>query len=448
MLTIALDSGVGCDSARGATLVEGSGTTRERMLDAGIALWSTEPPAELFAGLSVARIAREAGVTRTTFYAYWSSTEEYLHDLAGHLLRADRGTDPRPAGAGIRALADAGTSFSRGFLASADEFIVAMAADPRLRVQLGLSSKLDDPDIADLLRGLTVGTEAIRSERLQTALPAWGRVARSPLEPHHLHAVATSLAEGLAIRHALDPERFPEQIFGLTMLSLLLVATRRIDDERTLDDVLEVVDDWAARKSELRQTRTSPLDLPLSPADTTRLVHFARRLAASEGWLGVSLNRLAAVTEIPEARVLRTFGSKMGLAMAIFLLNVSERYDDVVPGDDAMADLRTLLDINVDELTRAPAHALAMVALIAGDATFARPSSFEFDPHPRTIDAVARVQAAGDLDPSLDTTRLTTLLLRNVLLDSVPGSTTHDLGVIDIVLRGAATTTGGRAPLA
>ena len=428
---------------------DGQATTRERMLDAGIALWSTEPPAELFAGLSVARVAREAGVTRTTFYAYWSSTEEYLLDLADHLLHSDLGTDPSPAGAGVTALVES-ASVAERFLEQADRYIDAMAADARLRVQFGLLSKVDDPEIAAMLRRNNDRTQSIRSEQLESIVPLWGRVARPPLEPHHLHAAATALAEGLAMRHLLEPERFPVRIYGLTMMSLLLVATRRMDDDRHLDDVIGVVNDWVAHGRELRRRTTSPVEQPLSPSDTTELVRVARRISAAEGWLSLSLTNLATVTNIPEARVLRTFGSKMGLAMAIYLLNVSERYDDVVTGDDPLTDLRTLIDINVDELRRAPAFAMAMVGVIAGDATFARPSSFEFDPHPRSIAAVARAQDAGQLDPSLDTVQLTTLILRTVLLDNVPGSRTQGIGSVDIVLRGAgaATESDEGAPLA
>lgn len=49
-------------------------TTRARILQAGLDLWIDTPPAELFGGLNVSRLAKAAGVTRATFYAYWSTT--------------------------------------------------------------------------------------------------------------------------------------------------------------------------------------------------------------------------------------------------------------------------------------------------------------------------------------------------------------------------------------
>lgn len=413
---------------------DGRESTRKRMLDAGISLWTTEPPSELFAGLSVARVARESGVTRSTFYAYWSSTDEYLLDLVDHLLLPDQGIDPVRSGGGIRSLIE-GPAISRRFLDHADTSLRANAADQRMRVRFGLFSKLDDPEIAEMLRRVLDQTQTIRSANLQSVLPVWGRRVRPPLEPHHLHAIMTALLDGLAVRHVLDPERFPVRVFGLAVLSLLLVCTRQVGDERNLEDVLEVVDDWMTASGDIRRRHAAKIDQPLSDAEIDDLVRVARQLAASEGWFGISLTHLASFTNTPEARVQRTFGSKMGLGMAIYLLNISERYDELEPTDDALADLRTVLEINVDELRRSPAHALSMAAIIADGGSYARPDSFAFDPQPRTMAAVRRAQDAGQLDASIDTAQLSTFINRTILLACLPDAP-RDFDVIGAILDG------------
>lgn len=418
---------------------DGRESTRQRILDAGVSLWGEEAPAELFAGLSVARISRMAGVTRTTFYAYWESTEEYLLDLTRHLSVPGLGADPKPAGPAVDALTSAGSELVNRFLEACDRYMMAMVDDPRLRLRLGLQSKMDDPEIADGLRAVVHETEAIRSRIFARQLPTWGRWNRSPLEGHHVHAILTAMAEGLAVRHVLEPERFPVRLYGLAALSLLIMLTARRENDRSLYDVLEVANDWASSATD-RPERVAPNPgTPLSDEDVRRLILEARRLASVSGWEDVSLSGVALLSGMPEARVMEAFGSKAGLAMAIFLFNVSARQEDLVETDDPLADLRSMLAVSVDELRRSPVFSQSMVAILSGTMTFATPSNFAFDPHVGLEAAVGRAQAAGALDPTLDTAELASVLGRTLLLSNLPMTRTFGTHVdaIELVLRGA-----------
>lgn len=420
---------------------EGRESTRQRMLEAGVELWESESPAELFGGLSVASVARAAGVTRTTFYAYWSSTEEYLLDLTRHLADPEWGTDPELPGRGAEALRGEGTRLVERFLEASDIYIERLAADRRLRLRYGLMAKIDDPGIAEGLRTVFNETEKIRSRIFSGAMPAWGRVTRPPIENHHLQAAFSALAEGLAMRHVLEPERFPVRIYGLLGLSLLFITSARAGDgqSRDLYSVIEVANDWTSTAAARRNSTATDIAPPL-PVDAIReLVIQARRVASSEGWLDLTLPGLAAITNTPEARVTRAFGSKFGLGMAMFMLNVSERYDDLDPELGPIETVRAMIEINIDELQRTPAIAQAIVTVMAGGATFGRPATFGFDPHPRFVAALQRAQDAGQIDPDIDCASLGNVIGRAILLSNLPttGGLVAGIDEVELVLRGA-----------
>lgn len=430
-------------------MAEGRETTKQRMLEAGIDLWTEESAAELFAGLSVARVARTAGVTRSTFYAYWSSTDEYLLDLTRHLAGPGWDSYPDNARTGAAALRSVGTKLVDRFLAACDRHMEALIADPRLRVRLGLTAKLDDPEIADCLREVIAQAETTRSETFAQLMPIWGRVPRRPFEAQHISTMFTSMADGFAVRHILEPERYPLEVFGLSSLALLFITTARTKDSRDAYSTLEIANDWA--NAALTDVATTNGDGRLSDEDVRQIVIEARRLASMHSWSNLTFTALATVTNLPEERVTRAFGSKMGLGMALYMLNLSERYEDLRPTDDALADLRTILEINTDELQRSPALTQSMVVLIADGATFVRPSDFSFDTHPTLIAAVRRAQECGALDATPDAEQLATFFSRTILLACTPGpNPMGSADVVEMLLRGAgaAPQSIGGAPLA
>ena len=124
------------------------GSTRERLIQAGFRLWLEEPPAVLFSGFSVSRIAKAAGVTRATFYAYWPTADDYLGDLASELVDG-----AHQLGYDRLVSTTAGTvGMSRGgavgvMLESCAREFDRLVNDPALRVRLGFLSKMDDPEV-------------------------------------------------------------------------------------------------------------------------------------------------------------------------------------------------------------------------------------------------------------------------------------------------------------
>ena len=62
------------------------------------------------------------------------------------------------------------------------------------------------------------------------------------------------------------------------------------------------------------------------PSTTRRVTREARRLLGSLGWPEVGLADIASALGLPEEALLRAFGSKAGLGMAVFMLSLSERF--------------------------------------------------------------------------------------------------------------------------
>ena len=439
---MAVESQIGVTEGAG----DGRETTRRRMLDAGIDLWSTEPVADLFAGLSVARIARAAGVSRTTFYAYWSATDEYLLDLARHLATSDEPARRSPTTELDAPLVEDGGDIVNRFLAASDAYVRQLCDDARLRLRLGLLSRLDDDDLAEQLRRAVDHVGPIESELFTDEAPLWIRSTRAPLEDHHLRAVFTAMAEGLAIRHLLDPERYPIRIYGLATLSMLLVLTSRHEVDRSIYEVLSVANQWAADAID-RRTRSSDGDEddagePLHDDEILRMVAVAQRVAAATSWDSVNLPGIAMISSVPEPRVIEVFGSRAGLFMAVFLHNVSRSYDALEISDDALADLRAMLTISAAEQRRSPVFVQSMLAILSGTVTYNPPSSFPFDPHPRVEAAVARAQAAGQLDEGIPAPELASILNRALLISNLPagGAVMPTGATVELILRGAGAT--------
>jgi len=409
------------------------------MLDAAQTIWGEASTADLFAGLSVTEVARTAGVTRSTFYAHWPTTEAYLRDLVAHLADPVWGSTPADTASADSVLGRGGLRLLDRLLTACDGHVHALLDDPAFPVRMALMSRISDPALIDGLR-IAQRTAANDYGRQTTQLDAlWGRVVRPPFEPQQLLMILGAMAEGTAQLHRLDPERFPTTVYGLAAMSLLLVATRHRADTRTVHEVLETINDWpTARPATLPSS--SPIDTsPLSDSETRVILAEARRLADTEGWIELSLSRLAAQTSTPESRILRAIGSRAGLALAVYLLAVSERYDLIVPSGDPMADLREMLEIKIDELQRTSVFAQSIAAILSGGSTYARPRSFDFDPRPRFVAAVERARSSGCLDPTIDASELATILDDTVLVSNLRLTARAPLSIdaVELVLRGA-----------
>jgi AcrR family transcriptional regulator len=222
---------------------------------------------------------------------------------------------------------------------------------------------------------------------------------------------------------------------------LTMFLTRRIDDPRTADDLLDGATSWPAVGMRLRGARAamSRTTAPLDVLTARRVTLEARRLQASMGWHELTLTDISQVMGVSEEAVIRAFGSKAGLATSIFMLNLHERYERLVRTDDPATDLRNMLRLGLDEIRRAPGLAQSVVQILVGSSTVPLTSVLDWNPTDALIEQVRLTQAAGQLDPSIDPEAFTLTLSRTILMESQPGTPPlgPDIDPVELMLRGA-----------
>lgn len=432
-------------SPAGRPAAEGP-STRERLIQAGFRMWIEETPAVLFSGFSVSRVAKAAGVTRATFYAYWPTAEDYLADLAGELVDG-----AHQLGYERLVTSTAGSvGMSRGgavglMLESCAREFDRLVNDPALRVRLGFLSKMDDPDVAAALREGYRSAEAVKVEAYEKIGEQWGREPRPPFDDATAHAVYAMVGEAMAARHVIDPEGMPAELYGLVILGLMLFISRRYDDARTLPELIEHINSWPSVGAQMREqhrglgptTSTATLDA----TGAMEVVRAARRLHGTMGWSQLTITEIASVAGVTDEAVLRTFGSKAGLAIALLDIAVGERLAELPERElDPMSALRETLDIISDELRRDPALCQSALMLYAGAATMP-PGTHAQNSHVRSTlrRQLDEAKAAGQIWEGIDTDALAIGLTRLLIAEHGPrpSNVSTPIDLTELVLRGA-----------
>jgi AcrR family transcriptional regulator len=416
--------------------------TRGRLLDAGFRMWVDEPPVVLFGGFTVSRVARAAGVTRATFYSYWPSTEAYLADLVDHLATYTSVGYDKAVAAAAGQVGNAGSDVVSQLLAACDREFAIILEDPALRVRMAFLSQMDDPDVAAQLRARYRDAEALKVTNYTAVIDGWGREPRPPLDQERLQAVFAMLGDAMVARHVIDPEVMPAELYGQVVLAMLMMLTRRIDDTRDLPRLVDQINTWPALGLRLRgqqKADRASLTAPALDATTARsVVQTARLLLATMGWQELSLGEIASVVALSDEVLLRAFGSKSGLAMAIFNLNVCECLASLHRTDDPITDLRAMLAIGAEQLRRFPALTQSVALLLAGVAAMPMPDLVDdIDPIGAIVEQVGAAQEAGQLRADLDPRAFTTSLLRVMVADNAPPAPSSGVTVAELVLIGA-----------
>ncbi len=402
-------------------------STEQRLLDAGIELWTSADPATVFGGFTVSRVAKAAGVTRATFYSYWSTPEEYLRALLAHLdtRRPYQDTSRVPADA-IPARSEDNRVLNR-FMEACNRRFVETLASPGVRVRLGFASKMDDPEVADGLRMLYRNYEDDTKLLNQEMRERWGREPRPPFTDDWIQSIFAALLDGIALRHVIDPERMPAESFGLVGAMLMTIATRATDDPRDIEDLLGTINQWPATGARLASIRRveDALSTPTLPASTIDgTVAVARRLLADGNWEALDIDDIALAAGIDADRLLRTFGSKTGIALSIIALNADEVWMESPRTGDPLTDLRALLDIIVMELRRSPSLGQSIIQVLSGSVRIPDPIIFTRAPLPDITNLLAEAQAQGQILDTIDVVGFSTSLTRIMLAEGAPATLT------------------------
>jgi len=426
---------------------ERQSTTRAKILDAGFALWHDPATSVLANGFTVARIATAAGVTRSTFYSYWPSTEEYVLDLVTHLSASDSMNYPsivaeQTNGAHPRV---ATTDIPQAIVESCRAHFDVAVSDESFGLRLAFLSKADDPAIATSLRDLYRQAERSQYAPFLISLDNWGRTLREPFDESMMQIVFSSLLEGLASRYRIDPDAFPSDLYGLALLPLLIILTRRSDDDRNLYEIVDSLNSWPAsglaaklRERESLRTHEEPVIAATSMREITTSI---RRLLARVGFGDLTMEEIAVVTGYSEVTLHQIFGSRSGIALCLLFLNSYERYQAVDPTIQGLERLRILLNINLGELRRNPAIGQNMMLLLSGHTAHPRTDLIDFDPRPMFDEAVVQAIERGELRRDLDAKQFSAVLQRTLFIEgSQLAETTSDIDAIEFLLVGAGAT--------
>lgn len=197
-------------SRRGRSRAEAREETRRELLDAGAALLREIPVGDVLSQVKADAVARRAGRTTGAFYHHWPDQRSYQLDLLDHVLAVER----HPSAAqGITADLAGGVPFEELVRRNARASLRRIQENDYFPVQMALWGKhAGDPDLRERLRLLYDRISARLIPAYRDLLDANGLEMRPPFTIEMFAAVLTALAEGLAIRSAVDPDAVPREL--------------------------------------------------------------------------------------------------------------------------------------------------------------------------------------------------------------------------------------------
>ena len=231
---------------------------RRSLLDAGRQVAYEEPIGEPLANIRLPEVAARADVTIGAFYHYWESQDDYRLDLLRHLLEPDRFDTWRAAGDVVEPLIDAGAALTEVIRQATEHNFEALCDLPDQRVSMALWAQ-DETESIHLLRSMYVALDDSWSDLYVAVLAHYGREPRPPFDGRTLAVALTALADGMLVRHGLEPRRVEAAMVGPTgpgggdpqdwsliscvVLALLPTVTRPIEgDESERADLWTTVD--------------------------------------------------------------------------------------------------------------------------------------------------------------------------------------------------------------
>lgn len=404
--------------------------SRQRLLDAGLALFHDLLLPELWAGLSVSEVSRRAGVTRATFYANWPTQEDFVADLVRYNEDPDRiALSPEMA----QALGELAT-LNVDIIATIHRVLRSnfewVAADRGFRFELSLLAKAHDPVIGGAIRRLYREHDAIVSEGLGLVFRRWQREPRPPLTMDDVTTILDAVLEGLVLRHWFDPERGRPDLYEEVVLALLPRMTRRVGDTETLADVHREIDRYIDVVPAVGE------EVAGGDVDVVKVLQATRRLLAETSWAELGLADVAAASGTAEADLYDRFRSKAGLATIL----LGHLTTEALARADLPADPAERLDAMVGWLTGViDAHPELCFGAVAVTAGMVPPPAVSLLPRPtmRSVvaDTIREGQAAGSLRPEVDADAFTEVFVRTLLIERIsPG--TAGLPATELLLDG------------
>ncbi|MFN8040497.1 MAG: helix-turn-helix domain-containing protein [Acidimicrobiales bacterium] len=398
--------------------------SRRRLLEAGVELFADLSLAELWAGLSISRLARQAGVTRATFYANWPTQEDFVLDLVRYVEDPDRLVAPTRVAEALTDLAERDVEVAGEVRRVVRQTFESLVDHDGYRIEMAALAKASDPHVQSAIRGAYVAIDGTMQLGLAVLFDRWQREPRPPLTMGDLTVVLDALSVGFLARHWTDPERARPELLEDVVLAMLPTVTRRVGDPATLDDLHAEIDLLA-----------TPGGVGLDDIDTDRVLAAARRLTAESTWAELTLHDLARAGGTTEAQLLSAFGSKAGLATILLAHLTAEALTRAALPADPHARLQTTIDTLVNAIDTSAELALGALAVLTG---MAPPPDLRLLPMPTMrsmlADAIRYGQERGALRTDADADAVSEAVTRLMLIERSTAPSASTLPATRLVL--------------
>lgn len=237
------------------TMARKSGTndeSRERsraaLLQAGAELMMEDALQKPFAALRLRPLCERAGLSTGAFYVHWDKLGDYHADLARHLTEEDE----------LLFAEEFDTMASAATLRPSESPLDAISRVADLDLHLLVSNPMWD---AMELVNLTWGRTSFRDELARgyhkvdratgdvygSVLCQLGREPRPPWTWETLGTMLQGLAEGIGLRHKIDPSSVPQTaasvpgLYATAVAALLTVLTRTVGDEAGSTEAIQAL---------------------------------------------------------------------------------------------------------------------------------------------------------------------------------------------------------------
>jgi AcrR family transcriptional regulator len=219
------------------TFAAASRQTREDLLEAGLRLLLRLPASAVFGHLTAARIASEAGRTSGAFFHQWPTIEAYLDDFIGYVLRPELAVNLSRTTSKLAAGLQRGLTFAQALAEAGKGVPQETAEDPQTIIEILMWNRaLHDENFRSRVSGHYTALDAGAAPVYEGMMYVLGRTVRPPFTPETIGAIATAVAEGLALRASLSPDFYPDELYGWIIAALAPLLTREPGDERDATD--------------------------------------------------------------------------------------------------------------------------------------------------------------------------------------------------------------------
>jgi AcrR family transcriptional regulator len=213
--------------------------SRAALLQAGADLMVQDALRNPFAALRLRRLCAQAGLSTGAFYVHWANLADYYDDLAHQLTEEDE-LAFRSDFTSMAGLAQAGDQ---------DSAVDAITRVADTDLELLVSNPLwDAMELVCLTWGRTTdfrhrlarGYQTLdhRTAQIYQSIPALqGREPRPPFTWDSIGTILQGLAEGLGLRHKIDPASVPGSTpsapgpYATAIAAVLAVLTRSAGDD-------------------------------------------------------------------------------------------------------------------------------------------------------------------------------------------------------------------------